>query len=1187
MSATHALTADLQKLVKTVEADLLAELQGRQSATGSAWQAEHASAVAEGGTALSWAEFRANRVTQVAVSWVLTTVFVRFCEDNALVRPVWISGPESRRQEAVDGQLAYFREHPEETDREWLKQAFRHLAQLPATRELVEDAPYRWLEVSGATAERIIAFWRERDDSGAQVRDLADPELSTRFLGDLYQDLSEHAKRTFALLQTPVFVEEFILDRTLEQALEERPLEGFRLIDPTCGSGHFLLGAFSRLLARWRDTGATADEAVEHVLASVVGVDLNPFAVAIARFRLTVAALQATGRASLEDAPAWDLQVFAGDSLLHGRRQTEVNFGIADPDARLGGFQYAPEELEDLRAALAPGTYDVVVGNPPYITVKDKALNAAYRGLYPATTKGTYALSAPFLERFFDLARSEGNAAGAPAGWTGQITANSFMKREFGVPVVEKYLPKVDLQLVADTSGAYIPGHGTPTVILVGRHRRPQDDTVRAVLGIQGEPGRPAEAAQGKVWRAVADHVDEPGHEDQWVSVLDVPRDSLAAHPWSLQGGVAPLVTAVLQKDSYEALDKRIDMIGGAIRAGADDAFMRPPARSTDPRWSAAPVRSFVLGDSLRDWNQTPSQDILFPYPGDLRPVGEGLAEVLWPWRTLLAGRSTFQGSMQDAGLEWWEYQQFTRRTYATRLSIAFAFVATHNHFVLDRGGKVFNRSAPVIKLPADATEDDHYALLGVLNSSVACFWLKQNSHNKGEGGGARVEAGYAARGEAFRESYEFTSTTLKDFPLPATTPPDRARRLDSLAQERAATTPAVIADSAAPTADVLTAAQAEYQRLTGILVAEQEELDWENYAAYGFIDAPLTYAGELPEVRLGERAFEIALARRIEQGSLESTWFSHWNHIEHMPITEIPERWPAEYRALVQRRLDLIDADRSLNLLERPEFKRRWAAVPWDKQVDAALRGWLLDRLESREFWFDRQGRPQAVSVAQLADRVSRDEEFLSVLRLWAGSADAPTATTLTRLLADEAVPYLAAQRMKESGLRKFEAWQQVWDLQRRQDAGEDLPLPPAPPKYTAADFRKNAWWSHRGKLDVPKERFILYPQAGRAGDPTPVLGWAGWDHAQQALALIILIGACQAEDAPRDVVLPLVAGLAELQPWVRQWHSEMDEDYGMSLAEFTDEQLAAYLQDLDVTRAELAAWRPVAGTRGRQKKA
>jgi len=49
-------------------------------------------------------------------------------------------------------------------------------------------------------------------------------QSSTRFLGDLYQDLSEDVRKKYALLQTPEFVEEFILDRTLEPALAERPL---------------------------------------------------------------------------------------------------------------------------------------------------------------------------------------------------------------------------------------------------------------------------------------------------------------------------------------------------------------------------------------------------------------------------------------------------------------------------------------------------------------------------------------------------------------------------------------------------------------------------------------------------------------------------------------------------------------------------------------------------------------------------------------------------------------------------------------------------------------------------------------------------------------------------------------------------------------------------------------------------
>ena len=38
----------------------------------------------------------------------------------------------------------------------------------------------------------------------------------------------------------------------------------------------------------------------------------------------------------------------------------------------------------------------------------------------------------------------------------------------------------------------------------------------------------------------------------------------------------------------------------------------------------------------------------------------------------------------------------------------------------------MFKQSAPIIKLPADASEDDHLALLGLLNSSTACFWMKQ-----------------------------------------------------------------------------------------------------------------------------------------------------------------------------------------------------------------------------------------------------------------------------------------------------------------------------------------------------------------------------------------------------------------------------------------------------------------------------
>ena len=172
-----------------------------------------------------------------------------------------------------------------------------------------------------------------------------------------------------------------------------------------------------------------------------------------------------------------------GDSLLHGS---------PGGDQQLLDFHelahvYQSEDLVELRRILKPGQYHAVVANPPYITVKDKALNQAYRERYPEVCHMS------IRSRFRSCSGSL--TWRCPGGFTGQITANSFMKREFGKKLVESYLPKIDLTHVIDTSGAYIPGHGTPTVILFGHNRKPVAKTIRAVMGITGEPSTPADPA--------------------------------------------------------------------------------------------------------------------------------------------------------------------------------------------------------------------------------------------------------------------------------------------------------------------------------------------------------------------------------------------------------------------------------------------------------------------------------------------------------------------------------------------------------------------------------------------------------------------------------------------------------------------------------------------------------------------
>src|SRR5208283_2697722 len=192
---------------------------------------------------------------QATVHWILGVVFLRFLEDNRLLDRPFLSGPGERLELAAERQRAYVRLQPMDTDTDYLLETFAEAARLPGLSGLYDPAhnPLFRLPLSGDGAIALLAFFRSRvPETGALVHDFSDPDWNTRFLGDLYQDLSEDARKRFALLQTPEFVEEWILSRTLDPAMREFGTTQVRMIDPTCGSGHFLLGGFARVLAAWQ-----------------------------------------------------------------------------------------------------------------------------------------------------------------------------------------------------------------------------------------------------------------------------------------------------------------------------------------------------------------------------------------------------------------------------------------------------------------------------------------------------------------------------------------------------------------------------------------------------------------------------------------------------------------------------------------------------------------------------------------------------------------------------------------------------------------------------------------------------------------------------------------------------------------------------------------------------------------------
>jgi len=1196
------LPKQLQPALKALEKDLLARAKTARVEAGlkAAWEDEQKA----GQTGLGFDPWRRERVTQLAVAWILSVVFVRTLEDRGYVDPRVAGATADALRNAEDREALFLQVAPFLGPREYLLAVFRELAKLPGARDVFDTKhnPVWVLSPSSEGAQALLDFFRKRDASGVPALTFARREPSeankhsagedTRFLGDLYQDLSEAARKRYALLQTPEFVEEFILDQTLDPAIAEFGLEDVSLIDPTCGSGHFLLGAFRRLLGRWQKEAPTENIAdlARKALDQVYGVDINPYAVAIARFRLVLALLDAVGIKRLERAPDIRPNVVVADSLLHRfgpKSGAQIRFSeqISLDEIAWGDHLFRLENRRDVERVLTK-RFHAVVGNPPYITEKDASKRKKYRGMYESAA-GKYALAAPFTERFFDL--------GVEGGFVGLINSNAWTKREYGKTLIEKTLPRFDVQKVVDTSGCYLPGHGTPTLLLFGRHRPAGDAPVVAVLGKRGEQAVPTEPSTAPVWSELTAHHDDVGFDGSHISVEALARGELRRHPWVLSGGGARATFQTLEAKAAAALDTVADSIGILSFTLLDDVYVLPDHVPVRLRFSQN-TRPFVTGDHVRDWAVNTREAAVFPYGKDLRssldesgPAGH----FLWGCRTPLSNSKMFNGKTKVAsGLAWHEYGRLSTSKIDGRPFCVFAFVATHNNFVLLEGLTVLNRHAPFLKLRKDATRSDHQAIIGYLNSSTVAFWCRLVMFPKGGdqvGDGARLSA------TQWNRHLEYAGNLLQQLPVP---------KLDDLCDklldlvvaaegtvkemaEHAAGGVVAATLSKTPTLaglrDARSTSLAERARLRGILVSLQEEMDWRVYGLFGL---PTVTAPSVDAVRVmvepNQRPFEVRLARDVATDISASEWF-------RVHKRTAPEDVGGPLAHLYRQRLRLLDDPehgKQLRLLETPETKRRWSPPDDTKAFSDAVRMWLLERIEAS---FRAQTTPELRTARQLALELGRDLAVVAAHELLTEESGLDLVKLIADLVDGEGVPFLAGYRYGETGMEKRASWEETWRLQRVEDEGKlapelkrlSLKAIPVPDKYGPKDFLRH-FWSLRGKLDVPKERFVTVPAGNTDEDTTPLVGWAGWNHLQVAQALSGLYQRRKTDDGwTKERLVPLLAGIDERVPWLLQWHNDVDPAYGTKLGEFFRDFVAAEAHSLGVAVGDLRTWTPPAATK------
>ncbi len=476
---------------------------------------------------------------------------------------------------------------------------------------------------------------------------------------------------------------------------------------------------------------------------------------------------------------------------------------------------------------------------------------------------------------------------------------------------------------------------------------------------------------------------------------------------------------------------------------------------------------------------------------------------------------------------------------------------------------------------------------------------MQQVFHNKGGPGGG------SSKDEKWHDFFEHDGTKLKMFPLPEdyshlAMP---ARRMVDLVEQRQKLGAARLLTGGDKLAITFSEAAEMDQRLFEQMIALQEELDWEVYRLFGLLGAngPPNRIGDesLDPLALGWRSFEIELARSVANGSTRTKWFQKLGAVE---ATIIPCSLSYEVKELTSARIAETKANPNIRLLEQVNYKRRWEQPSWWKLAKLELRDWLLGHIEAATFW----SGVELQTTASIADRASQDAEFVRVAELYAERPDFDVAALVRELVDREAVPVLPASRYKASGLRKRAHWEETWRIQRQEDTiysraeldpgdpeylseteakslkRKEVGEIPVPPKYATADFQKNGYWRLRGKLDVPKERFVSFPHCERVADASPVVGWAGWNHlelAQATAAYYLEMKEQEGWDADR--LTPLLLALLEVLPWAKQWHNELDPQSQVRMGDYFEDFVNEEARALGLTIEQIESWTPPKKTR------
>jgi len=583
------------------------------------------------------------------------------------------------------------------------------------------DCPYEFsvfpVEVLGNIYEQFLGK-TIRLTSGHQAKVEEKPEV----------------RKAGGVFYTPQYIVDYIVKNTVGPLLEGKTpaqVETLSIVDPACGSGSFLLGAYRFLLAwhhAWYTAAANIKVALKagHIyqvgenhynlaivakqrilLDNIYGVDIDPQAVEVTKLSLLLKLMEDEGletrgelfkQSDFRFLPTLTTNIQCGNSLVGSDYYAIKDLSLFGTDEMRAVNTFDWDKA--FPRIFLHGGFDAVIGNPPYVRQETLGEDFKTYAKKYKTWAGTADLYCYFMEKGHLLLKDNGRF--------GYIVANKWMKANYGQALRSFMVKYSTIEQIVDFGELPVFENAAtfPAIIITHKEMNPekQDFIFAPIKTLEFQ-----------------DLETEVARLGQWLT-----RTALGLENWTLAG---EQVQTILQKMKVlgTPLGKYVDgKIYRGVLTGLNEAFVidletRNKLIAEDQK-STEIIKHFANGDDIRKYKIRDSQRYLIftrrgldikKYPSIETHLKQYKKQLL-PKPVGYVGND-WQGRKQGS-YEWYEIQDSVDYYLEfNKPKIVWPEMAMHNRFAYDDENLFTNNKAFIIP-------GKNHFLLGILTDPASIF---------------------------------------------------------------------------------------------------------------------------------------------------------------------------------------------------------------------------------------------------------------------------------------------------------------------------------------------------------------------------------------------------------------------------------------------------------------------------------